>query len=321
MPFLTIITPLHNKAGYIAETIESVLSQSFQDWELIVVENGSTDCGPDIVREFAQKDRRIQLLEAPTGVRGPGAARNLGIQEAQGEWILFLDADDLVLPAHFSRLAEAHLKMPESDLISCDWLEGPEYSPQNNAFKRPPNSVAGKDIASSAIAYTPWVPHAACMTRKLLGNGPAWDVKFDKLLAEDHVFWFKVLLTANAYYSNHTGVFYRTDARDRRHNLSDTIRYLEIVDLCFQANLDLLGDCGRPLNYTHRKMLLNAYLEHSLALDKSHEWQLRIRERILRLRPSFFEGILRKDVAVVASYLIPYACLAKIQKRRRANAK
>jgi glycosyltransferase involved in cell wall biosynthesis len=288
---------------------------------MIVVENGSQDRGPQIVECFQQKDCRIQLLNAPHDVQGPGAARNLGVQKSCGDWILFLDADDLVLPEHFSKITAAHATNPESDLISCDWLEGPEYSPGVNILKRPPNASTVKDVASSAIAYTPWVPHAACMARKLLGDDPVWNVRFDKLLAEDHVFWFKVLLSAKVSYSQHTGVFYRTDARNRRHNLSDTTRYLQIVDLCFQANLDLLGDCGRPLNYTHRKMLLNAYLEHSLALDKSHEWQLRIRERILRLRPSFFEGILRKDVAVVASYLIPHAWLAKIQKRRRANAK
>jgi len=285
---------------------------------MIVVENGSFDSGPEIVGGFQQNDKRISLVNAPPDVRGPGAARNLGVEFSRGDWILFLDADDLLLPEHFSHLAVAHAENPQSDLISCDWLEGPEYDPAMNALKRSPNSCPNKDVTSSAIAYTPWVPHAACLARKLiLGAMPCWDVKFDKLLAEDHVFWFKLLLSAIPSYSDHIGVFYRTDAQNRRHNLSDIARYLQIVDLCFQTNLDLLKKNGRKLNYIHRKMLLNAYLEHSLLLDKNHEWQERILERILTLRPRFFEALQENDLATIASYLIPLDWLAKIQKKRR----
>src|ERR1700735_4941661 len=92
MKSVSIITPLFNKAPYVAETIQSVLAQTMADWEMIVVENGSTDEGPNVVRQF--NDPRIHLMESPK--RGPGAARNLGLERARGEWILFLDADDLI---------------------------------------------------------------------------------------------------------------------------------------------------------------------------------------------------------------------------------
>ena len=79
MDLLSVIIPLRNKGGFIQATLESIVDQPYEKLEMLFVENGSTDCGPDIVREFAQKDQRIRLIQAPEEVRGPGAARNLGI--------------------------------------------------------------------------------------------------------------------------------------------------------------------------------------------------------------------------------------------------
>lgn len=74
MAMVSIITALHNKYDYIAETIASVQSQTHRDWEMIVVENGSTDDGPEIVRRMASADSRIRLFVSER--QGPGAARN-----------------------------------------------------------------------------------------------------------------------------------------------------------------------------------------------------------------------------------------------------
>ncbi len=81
MPQVGIIAALHNKGPYVAETIRSVLAQTMPDWALIVVENGSTDDGPEIVRQFP--DPRIRLVVSPK--QGPGAARNVGLAHATGE--------------------------------------------------------------------------------------------------------------------------------------------------------------------------------------------------------------------------------------------
>ena len=75
MPLLSLITPLHNKGAYIAETIESVLGQSFLDWEMILVENHSADNGPKIAKEYAKRDSRIRFFDAPHEIRGSGLFR------------------------------------------------------------------------------------------------------------------------------------------------------------------------------------------------------------------------------------------------------
>jgi glycosyltransferase involved in cell wall biosynthesis len=87
---VSIIVPLYNKEKTVSRTIESILKQTFQDWRLIVVDDGSTDNGVEVVKQF--QDERIRVISQEN--RGPGAARNRGIKEATCEYVAFLDADD-----------------------------------------------------------------------------------------------------------------------------------------------------------------------------------------------------------------------------------
>lgn len=87
---LSVIIPLYNKEDSIAATIESVLTQDFADYEIIVVDDGSTDGSVDVVRGI--RSEKISLYQKENG--GPSSARNFGIKRAQGEWVLLLDADD-----------------------------------------------------------------------------------------------------------------------------------------------------------------------------------------------------------------------------------
>jgi glycosyltransferase involved in cell wall biosynthesis len=89
---VSIITPLYNGERFVAQTIESVLSQTYPHLEMIVVNDGSKDKGADIVRQYAAKDKRIRLYEQPNG--GCASARNHGLREAQGRYYCFLDSDD-----------------------------------------------------------------------------------------------------------------------------------------------------------------------------------------------------------------------------------
>lgn len=87
---VSVIVPLYNKARYVRRSLDSIASQSFSDFEVIVVDDGSTDESPKIVADYG--DARFRLITQPNA--GPGAARNRGIAEAKGEFIAFLDADD-----------------------------------------------------------------------------------------------------------------------------------------------------------------------------------------------------------------------------------
>lgn len=93
MPRVSIILPVYNKEEYLDTTLSLLISQSFQDWELIIVDDGSTDNSSKIARKYALSDSRIKIISQKN--RGVSVARNQGISNASGEWIWFVDADDV----------------------------------------------------------------------------------------------------------------------------------------------------------------------------------------------------------------------------------
>ncbi len=111
MPFFSVIIPLYNKASYIRRSVNSVLSQSFKDFELIVVDDGSTDAGGAMVASYT--DPRIRLVRQENA--GEGAARNRGTVAAKAAWLAFLDADDEYLPKFLEKMHEAIVNHPEID--------------------------------------------------------------------------------------------------------------------------------------------------------------------------------------------------------------
>lgn len=94
MPMVSVVMPAYNAEKYVRQSIESVLAQTYKDFELLVVEGNSPDRTASIIQEMAGKDERIVFLQVPKGA-GVSAARNHGIVHARGQWVAFLDSDDL----------------------------------------------------------------------------------------------------------------------------------------------------------------------------------------------------------------------------------
>ena len=96
MPIISIIVPVYNSEKYLCRCIDSILNQTFSDFELLLIDDGSTDGSGIICDEYAKKDSRIRVFHKKNG--GVSSARNLGIDNAKGEWITFCDSDDWVYP-------------------------------------------------------------------------------------------------------------------------------------------------------------------------------------------------------------------------------
>lgn len=122
---VSIITPCYNGAKYISETIESVLKQTYTDWEMIIVDDGSKDNSAELVSEYLKKDARIILLKQVNG--GSAKARNNGILNAKGRYIALLDADDIWHP-DFLEKQIALLKEKNAVCVYCSYGRIDEHS-------------------------------------------------------------------------------------------------------------------------------------------------------------------------------------------------
>lgn len=122
--------PAYKVEKYISTAIDSVISQSFQDWELIIVNDGSPDCSKEIADIYAENDERIRIVSKPNG--GLSSARNYGLKFAVGEYIHFFDSDDRILPHHYERYLVQLESKP--DIVISGYKV--EYLDKNNVVRK-----------------------------------------------------------------------------------------------------------------------------------------------------------------------------------------
>lgn len=114
-PFFSVIVPAYNVEEYLNECVESVLANSLKEYEIVLVDDGSSDGTPHLVDEWAERVARIKAVHQENG--GLSAARNAGIAAAQGRYIVFLDADDCLAPWALSELSDAIIMASEPDVV------------------------------------------------------------------------------------------------------------------------------------------------------------------------------------------------------------
>ncbi len=117
---VSIIIPAYNAAPTISETLLSLQTQTFSDWEAIVIDDGSSDDTFTIANQFATQDSRIRVINQLN--QGVSAARNFGVKEALSDWVLFLDADDWILPQHLEKLTEVLKQDATLDAVYSGWV-------------------------------------------------------------------------------------------------------------------------------------------------------------------------------------------------------
>ena len=113
---ISCIIPVYNRERLITESVSSVLDQTYQNYEIIIVDDGSTDQTPEVIKNLAaEHPNKIKILKQSN--QGPGAARQFGLDHAQGEYIQFLDSDDLILPNKFELFVEAFESENKPDIV------------------------------------------------------------------------------------------------------------------------------------------------------------------------------------------------------------
>lgn len=219
---VSIVIPLYNKAAYVRRALDSIAAQTFADFELIVVDDGSTDEGARLVTDYG--DARFKLISQSNA--GPGAARNTGIAHSEGEFIAFLDADDEWLPTY---LEESVRKLeefgPEVATISHGYIEYPSaVSREKMWVKRGIRTGVHRikqDTAPSLVvqmlAYmSPWSTVARA---EVLRKWKGFYSRDKCLFAEDAHLWLKVLLNEQVAFDLKPLVRFHKEASDLSMNL------------------------------------------------------------------------------------------------------
>lgn len=130
--FVSVMMPAHNAEAFIGQAIESVLAQSYLHWELVIVEDGSSDRTAEIFLEYA--DPRIRVVRQENG--GEASARNTALKNVQGEFLAFLDADDLYLPNHLEVAVEYLLSHPKADGVANKLIQNLQPEILNAGLRR-----------------------------------------------------------------------------------------------------------------------------------------------------------------------------------------
>jgi len=224
MPMVSIIMPFHNAEQHLAEAIASVQDQTCTDWELVLIDDGSTDGSHAITSEAAKADPRVRLLARHAGASGnAAAARNLGIREARGEFVGFLDADDVYEPDSLSGRIHAFDIRPESMMVygptrwwhpgatDLDWTEG--MRKEAGRVHQAPGLL--NRVVLMQRGHVPCIC-SVLIRREALDRVGGFDETFH--LYEDQTLWVKILLRFPVYVTDMVG------ARYRQHNASATAR-------------------------------------------------------------------------------------------------
>ena len=143
MPEVSMIVPVYQVEKYIAQCIESVLNQTFQNFELILIDDGSKDKSGIICDSYAEMDDRILVIH--TENRGAAAARNTGLERASGRYITFLDGDDYLAENMIARLYEV-IEHSEYDVVVCDFLNLLPDEKDNFSLHLKDMEVSGRDV-------------------------------------------------------------------------------------------------------------------------------------------------------------------------------
>jgi glycosyltransferase involved in cell wall biosynthesis len=286
---ISIVVPLYNKATHIENALRSVFAQSYQDYELIIINDGSTDNGPEIIRVV--KDPRIIILEQRNA--GAAAARNRGIDAARRELIAFLDADDFWNPDFLATVIRLNRMHPHAGLHATAYQilskDNKIIAPR---FKGLPSSpwegVIPSYFRSAAMGEPPVCSSACCVPKRILtdlGGFPA-----GKRMGEDLDLWGRIALRYPVAFSSYIGAVYCQNAENRacttfgmrdEHPFIETIRNLQCAERIpeqLAKDIDLYISRLRIENIRQHVLAGNIKRARDLAKELQNRWAFPLRQ-------------------------------------------
>lgn len=245
----SIITPIRNGEHFIDKYLESLLKQTYQNWEVLIVDDDSQDNGIEVIRNKIAKDDRFKLLSVrdKKTIYGPYLARNIGLDASRGEYICFLDIDDYWLPDKLynqNRILNENYKIK---LIFSDYLR---YNSQNKIYiLRKPLII--KDLKTTLNFLNPIPMVDVCVRKETIAK-----TRFKSINHEDYLFWQEIaknLSKDNIYIDNKSNSIYRISSNSissskllvikwiwRIYKINNRSTYLNIFKIFIRMVLQIL---------------------------------------------------------------------------------
>ncbi len=211
-PEITVLTIVYNGERYIGEAIDSILNQTYKNFEYILVDNNSTDNTPSILRDYALKEKRIKIIKEMK--QGPLYARNAGLQSAKGGWIAILDADDVAFPTRLEYQLDLVKKNPSIVLLgsSCNMIDE-----DGKFIKRHDYPSDHEALVSRLENHQAFFPHSSAFFKKQT---------VDKLNgyhfphAEDYDLWLRLSMYGEIVCIHQPLIKLRRSIMSRSYNIS-----------------------------------------------------------------------------------------------------
>ncbi|MDZ7775695.1 MAG: glycosyltransferase family A protein [Bacteroidales bacterium] len=217
IPFFSVVIPVYNKGPHIHRSISSVLNQTYQNFELILVNDASTDNSLEEIKKYT--DDRICLFQRTEPGPGGYAARNLGIEKANGEWVAFLDADDEWYPHHLEKMHALAQKYPDVYFMGCGWkTKNNGVKKENKFYKEYKNNgtlkISVEDYLKHGIKRKlPMWTSVACVKRKSSQALNLFPENSGAKRGGDLHAWLKMMCYHKKMaWSNHIGAVYYLDS-------------------------------------------------------------------------------------------------------------
>ncbi len=186
MPKISVIMSVYNGEKYLEESIQSILNQSFRDFEFIIVDDGSSDRTLEILKDYTEKDSRVKIITNEKNI-GLTKSLNKAIKIAQGKYIARQDADDISLPQRLEKQIEFLEKNPEIKILGTF---GYRIDKHGKILKREIVPVSFSEVKKTLIKRNPFIHTSVIMTRELSSYNENFKV------SQDYELWFRILRIA-----------------------------------------------------------------------------------------------------------------------------
>ena len=269
---ISIIVPIYNVENYLRQCLDSIVAQTYQNFECLLINDGSPDNSADICREYVSKDSRFRYFEKENG--GVSSARNLGIEHSKGEYITFIDSDDWVdsdyLEVLYNSLVDERADIAISTYKRFEMGDNCWYV---HAFQRGYDKkvFTNKKLMDELLSLDGFDNSYRFVSGKLVHRNMLENIAFNVATpyGEDMEFWFKIyMISDKVVYVNKETYNYRTDERISKHFTLDAVRSdiqqrLNFIALLSSRGIDTQGYVDECLKKLHekRKWLNNVELD------------------------------------------------------------